>query len=309
MGPSYVAPFATSAALAGLAPYLSRRLPARPAAWSLVAGALVAASGWIGGLALLAFTGLGQIRAVANQGPWSVWYLQTQEPVSRIGAGVCGTVLLACAVLLARASWQRGRVLVHAHRQCRQLPAGGELAVVEDPVPDAFALPGAPGRVVVSTGMLRAVSSVELEALLAHERAHLHHRHHLFLLALRLAAAACPLLHPLAREGAFAIERWADEEGARAVGDRTAMARALARAALAGKRHGRATPLLGATGGPVPRRMRSLLSPLPRIRRTALAAGIVLAVACCLSLVLAAHTTEQLFETAMRVYVLRHPAH
>ncbi|WP_406331745.1 M56 family metallopeptidase [Streptomyces sp. NBC_00203] len=108
-------------------------------------------------------------------------------------------------------SWRRARVFLDAWRECRELPAAGDLAVVDDPVPAAFALPGTPGRVVVSSGMLQALSTDERRALLAHERAHLSHRHHLFLLVLQLAAAVNPLLRPLVREGAFAVERWADE--------------------------------------------------------------------------------------------------
>ncbi|MEU0836662.1 M48 family metalloprotease [Streptomyces sp. NPDC005969] len=49
----------------------------------------------------------------------------------------------------------------------------GDLAVVDDPVPTAFAVLDMPGRVVVSSGMLRLLDGPERQALLAHERAHL----------------------------------------------------------------------------------------------------------------------------------------
>jgi hypothetical protein len=49
-------------------------------------------------------------------------------------------------------------------------------------------------------------------ALLAYERAYLRGRHHWFTAAAEPAAAANPLLRPLARAVAFTIERWADEE-------------------------------------------------------------------------------------------------
>ncbi|WP_281261931.1 M48 family metalloprotease [Streptomyces rishiriensis] len=52
--------------------------------------------------------------------------------------------------------------------------------MVDDDVPMAFASPGSPGRIVVSWAMLRCLTDREREALLAHERAHLRCRHHLF---------------------------------------------------------------------------------------------------------------------------------
>ncbi|MDH6145316.1 Zn-dependent protease with chaperone function [Kitasatospora sp. GP30] len=306
MGPSFLAPLIVSGTLALAAPRLATRLAPRPAAWALATAGASAATTWLGALALLAFTGFGQIRAVADRGLWSVWYLRSQEPVSRLGAGLCGLLLLLGVALVLRASWRRGRVLLQARHRCRTLPVSGDLAVLDDPVPEAFALPGAPGRVVVSTGMLRVVAGVELAALMAHERAHLRHRHHRFLLAYQLCAAACPLLRPLAREGAFAVERWADEEGAMAVGDRAAMARAVGRAALARKADPGPQALPAATGGPVPRRMRALLAPPPATRRAPLAAAATLALGCLVSLGFAAHTTEDLFRAARHAYVQRH---
>ncbi len=56
--------------------------------------------------------------------------------------------------------------------------------------------------------------------LLAHERAHARNSHYLFTSAARLAAAANPLLRPVAAEVGYAIERWADERAAAETGDR-----------------------------------------------------------------------------------------
>jgi hypothetical protein len=114
--------------------------------------------------------------------------------------------------------------------------------------------------VVVSSGTLRLLDGPERHALLARERAHLRRRHRLFPLALHLMAAVDPLLRPLERAGAFAVERWADEEAGTAVGDRRLVARAIARAALASSRAERAAAL-SATGGPVPQRVQALLAP------------------------------------------------
>ncbi|GAA1961362.1 M56 family metallopeptidase [Kitasatospora viridis] len=334
MGPSFLTPLVVSGALALAAPRLTRSMAPAPAARVLAAAGVVAATSWLGALGLLAFTGLGQLRVVADAELWSVWYLHSQEPFGLLLATLCGLALVVGTARAARLARRRGGVLFQAWRRCRALPrSGGDLTVVEDPLPEAFALPNLPGlrgRVVVSTGMLHAVEGAELAALLAHERAHLRHRHHVFLLALQLSAAACPLLGPLAREGGYAIERWADEEGAREVGDRAVMARALGRAALArksgdrsgdrsgdgppgarppsaGPPRGRPEPLLPATGGPVPRRIRALLAPPAATRRAPLVAAALLTAACWTSLGFAASSTHDLFHTAKQVYVLRHP--
>jgi len=68
--------------------------------------------------------------------------------------------------------------------------------------------------------MLRALSGPERRVLLAHERAHAAWNHYLFTTAARLAAAANPLLRPLAAEVGYTVERWADERAASLTGDR-----------------------------------------------------------------------------------------
>lgn len=289
-------PLLLSTSFGVAAPWAGRRLHPRAAAWMLACAAVVSAGAWATTLALLAFTLVGQIPLVASQGPWSVGVLAANDPVGRPVALVCGLLLLASATHLAVAAWQRTRTLVSAWRQCRELPAAADLAVIDDPVPTAFALPGAPGRVVVSSGMLQALSADERRALIAHERAHLRHRHHLFLLAFDLTAAVLPLLRPLARAGEYAVERWADEEAASEVADRSLVARAVARAALAATRAPKQA--LAATGGPVPQRVRALLTPPAPLRRAPAVACAALMLLCCASVTEAAHDSEELFELA-----------
>ncbi|MDF3298900.1 M56 family metallopeptidase [Streptomyces tropicalis] len=297
--PMYL-PLLVSAVLALVAPWVGRRMPPRAGAWAMVCAAVVAAGTWLTELAILAFTAVGQLPLVAAQGSWSVTVLAAEDPVSRTIAAVCAGVVPVVVVSLTAASWRRGRALVGAWRDYRKLAAGGDLAVIDDPVPAAFAVLGLPGRVVVSSGMLRVLDAPERQALLAHERAHLRHRHHLFSLMLHLTAAANPLLRPLERAGAFAVERWADEEAGVAVGDRSLVARAIARAALASSRARQAA--LSATGGPVPQRVRALLAP-PMPRRDGVAVAFtVLMAACCASLAITAHDTERLFEAAMHAH-------
>ncbi|MGW3229122.1 M56 family metallopeptidase [Kitasatospora sp. NPDC001095] len=147
------------------------------------------------------------------------------------------------------------------------------LTVLDDECADAFALPGRlgrpgrpgePGRIVVTSGMLRALSAPECSALLAHERAHLTARHHVFLALAEHAAGIHPALRPLRAPLGYHLERWADEVAAARVGDRTVTARAVGRAALAASRSpwpGRPRLVAAAHSGPVPRRVAALLQP------------------------------------------------
>ncbi|MGV9265320.1 M56 family metallopeptidase [Kitasatospora sp. NPDC003701] len=145
-----------------------------------------------------------------------------------------------------------------------------DLAVLPDDRPYAYALPGSPGRVVVSTGMLAGLAADERAALLAHERAHLEHRHHRYLLITQLAGCVNPFLRPLQQAVAYSAERWADEQSAAVVGDRRITARAVARAALVSHRAPApgfaAFAAPGPVPGPVPRRVAALLGPVPSSR-------------------------------------------
>jgi beta-lactamase regulating signal transducer with metallopeptidase domain len=168
------------------------------------------------------------------------------------------------------------------------LPAAvSNLVVVDALEPVACAVAGAGGRIVVSTAMLRALASDDRRVLLAHEGAHLHHRHHLYVAISDIAAAANPLLRPIARAVRRGVERWADEVAAAEVGDRRVAARSVANAALVRARFGGAGPLpaatpgaLGLDDGEVPARMRALLAP-PNDRQVRLRAAILCASALC----------------------------
>ncbi|WP_030935576.1 M56 family metallopeptidase [Streptomyces sp. NRRL S-646] len=175
-----------------------------------------------------------------------------------------------------------------------------ELAVLDDASPAAFALPGAPGRIVVSHGRLRCLGDRLREALLAHERAHLGGRHHLFQTLWRLTAAVSPLLRPLADTGGFILERWADEEAAAQVGDRRTVARSVGRAALASAAHPPRTGMQIAAGGAVPQRVRALLAPPPPRRALPFLGGALLPAVCCTSLANAASDSEDMIESAQR---------
>jgi Zn-dependent protease with chaperone function len=299
-------PLAVSVLLGVSASGLGRRLPPGTAVRLLTAAMLVTAlaTGFV--LAVAGVLVLAQIPLVAALGHWSAHVLGSGLPVPVVAGGlaaltVCG--LLAAAVRRAALS---GRDLVLAAVACRRLgPAVGGLVVVDHEEPDAYTLPGIGGRVVVSTAMLRALPADERRVLLAHEAAHLTRRHHLWVQAAELAAAANPLLRPAARAVRAAVERDADEVAATEVGDRLLTARALARAGLARTAVRRGTTLAAALAGAdsaVADRARALLGgPPPRRRALAgLMAGLMLATG--IAVLVTGVQTEARFEAAQSAY-------
>jgi len=292
--------------------WLAGRLHPRMATWLLTATAVGLAL--TSGLALtaLAATAVGQIPLVGALGDWSVGVLHRDDPASLALALIACVLLVLALAAAGRAAIRRTRALIDAARTARRLPTEvpfGRVVVFDDPCPDAYALPGVPGRIVVSTGMLDALNARERQVLLAHERAHLACRHHLFVAMAYLAAATNPLLRPVAAAVGYTTERWADECAASAVGDRRIVAHTVAKAALLTSRHHGppAGALAIATGsavaklrgaGPVPRRVAALLAAPPQRRRLLLALALtvlVLAVACSIE---AARDLESLFELA-----------
>ncbi|MEE4495702.1 M56 family metallopeptidase [Streptomyces sp. BE230] len=230
-------------------------------------------------LALLVVPGAGRLSAVAAAGEF-VHPLAAPAPGTAVPLAAAALVLISgCAAAMTRAVRSHWGQL---HRACPDRSDGQELAVLRDRRPDAYALPGrpgSPGRIVVTTGMLHALDPAEREALLAHERAHLTGRHHLYLAAAELSARCHPALRALRTPMGYALERCADEAAAHAVGDRRVAARAIGRAALAARAAGeppapRPAVALPASAGPVPRRVAALLgraAARPRVGRVAAA--------------------------------------
>ncbi|QMU74712.1 M56 family metallopeptidase [Streptacidiphilus sp. PB12-B1b] len=257
---------------------LARRLEPRAATWLLTTAALALAALSTAALGILAGAGLIRLSLAAWAGHWSAATVRAGDPVTWVEAAPAALLLCAAAYAAGRLLWRRVRALIAAGTQAACLPGIDQLVIVDDPAPDAYALPGLPGRIVVSTGMLNALDHADRDAMLAHERAHLDGHHYAFLAAAHLAAAANPILRPLATAVAYTIERWADENAAHACGDRRQVARAVGKAALATRRSPdrRRLPVaaLGLLGlrrdplhraGPVPRRVAALLAPpLPR---------------------------------------------
>lgn len=252
------------AVLAGLlfaaaGPPLARRLAPAVATRLLVPASLAVASSSVFVLSVMAFTWVGQFPEVAERGSWSPDTLRATSPIPTA--------------------------------------APGSLVVVDSERPDAFATPEATGRIVITTGMLHALTGAERQVVLAHERSHLAHRHAWWILAADIAAAANPLLRPTAAAIRYATERWADEDAAAAVADRRLVARTIARAALLTRRAPtQAGP--AATGGDVPARVRALLHSPPTRRPIAIAAVTALLLAGGVATVAVQRDGEHLFENA-----------
>ncbi|OIK05436.1 M48 family metalloprotease [Streptomyces monashensis] len=263
---------------------LAERCEPRLATWLLTASALVLGTASTISLGLLAVTGLIRVPRLAALGHWSAATARHDDPAALSVALLAGLLLGGAVLMAVRMLWRRTRSLASAAWDAACMPARDGLVVLPDDAPDAFALPGLPGRVVVSTGMLHALDETEHDILLAHERAHLAAHHYAFVTLAQFGAAANPLLRPLATAVTYTIERWADESAAARAGDRRRVARTVGKAALAARRTpaparaaGPALGILGrrgplASAGPVPRRVAALLAP-PLRRHPALTAA------------------------------------
>ena len=293
---------------------LAERLPPATATWLLVLSSVALAAASSAVLGMLALTAVVRIPLVDSLGEMSGQVISRDDPASVPVAIAAGALLAAAAAAACRALWRRAAALIEAGRQARLLPGAGQVVVTDDEAADAYTLPGVPCRIVITTGMLRALSDPERRVLLAHERAHALGLHYLFTTAPRLAAAANPLLRPVAAATGYTLERWADERAAAVTGDRRLAARAIARAALAAtaapsrkpRRAAHAATVLGAVStpvrmrraGPVPRRVAALLRPPPDPRLLLLAAAVLLVAAVGVSALEAARDLHALLESA-----------
>ena len=168
-------------------------------------------------------------------------------------------------------------------------PVGGARTVMlDDPRPAAYCVAGRPAAIVVTSGALAVLDPPQLRAVLAHESAHLAHRHHALATVTRGLAAAFPGV-PLFTRGAAEVARLtemaADDTAARASG-RPALVTALIAIAT-----GAAVSSTGSLGAAVPAgamaaaaravrdRVERLLRPSSPARSAAFAAALTLTLA------------------------------
>ena len=188
MGLVVFLPLVLPAVFAPLAGPLAARLDPVHATWLLTGAAVALAAGSTLALALLAAAAAVRIPLVASLGHWSLSVLGPDNPTGLAVASLAGILLVAAALTVTGFGIRRYRALAGAYREARCLPGRGQTVVLADEAADAYALPGWPGRIVVTAGMLSALDRPGRAALLAHERAHLAGFHYLFTTAARLAA-------------------------------------------------------------------------------------------------------------------------
>jgi Zn-dependent protease with chaperone function len=123
------------------------------------------------------------------------------------GILIGSTAAAASLTVISRLVWATVSVMAMARRRRarhdetlalvgRPGPVPG-LVVLEDDQPLVYCLPGR-NRVVVTTGALNRLDKAQLEAVLAHERAHLAGRHHLVIMLARVLRDAFSCIRFLA---------------------------------------------------------------------------------------------------------------
>lgn len=189
------------APLLGIITYLA-------AAWSVVAalglaGLTLAVHATALGAALSQLIGACVLRLRATYA--------TPGGVAVAGAGLVLAGVVAARTALTAASHLRGaRRQALRHAQTARLvgrpdPALGAV-LVEHSQPAAYCVAGRHPTVILTTGALQALAPGQLDAVLAHERAHLAWRHHRLLAMARIGRRALPFL-PLMRDAEAQVER------------------------------------------------------------------------------------------------------
>ncbi len=280
------------------APRLSRRLPPAAATWLMSAGGMLAAAASSTALALVGFRVVAQTRPLTSRGHWSDAVLNQDDPVSTPISVAALTVLAVALGAGLHAVLTGVRSTLAAYQLAAEV-GGGELHVLDTAQASALAVPGRHGRIVVTSGLLRRLDAPQRRALLAHERAHLRHRHHLHQTATMIAVALNPLLRPLRAAVRLSCERWADEDAA-AVSPRGTVAQALLRAAGAGA--AAPAPVLAAAVDDVADRIAALELPAPRMQVGRAAVLVCVVVAAVAAVGYGMHRTEDVFELAQAAW-------
>jgi hypothetical protein len=148
-----------------------------------------------------------------------------------LGAAIPGgSVFVGSALILAAAiPLLAGRALARARRIAQSIstqlrPADRrtfrgefELFVVSTKSPIALSVPGHPGRLIVSQGVVDTLNSAQFDALCAHEEVHLrcgHTRYIQLSVAMSRAFVFWPPIRNSVNTLRLGLERWADEEAA-----------------------------------------------------------------------------------------------
>jgi len=197
--------------------------------------------------------------------------------VAGLGLTLTGAVVARTAVAaITHLRAVRRHALQHAETARligRREPALGAV-LVDHAQPAAYCVAGPQPTVIVTTGALQALDPRQLDAVLAHERAHLAYHHHRLLAIARIACQVFPFI-PLARDAAAQIARLIEmhaDDAATGARDGEVLATALVALASTAS----PAPGLAAAATDAVQRIQRLLGPpepLGRVRRQLLRAG------------------------------------
>jgi len=218
-----------------------------------------------GGLSLLIGACVRRLRDLYATPGGAAW---AEAGLILAGAVLARTALTALGQL--RTAGQQALRHAHTARLAGHLEPALGAVVVEHPQPAAYCVAGRYPTVIVTTGAVAALDSGQLDAVLAHERAHLAGRHHALKAAARIGRQVLPFL-PLLRDAEAQVARLA-ELHADDTAARTADAKELATAlvVLATPTQDTPAPGLAAAATDVVQRVHRLLrptEPLSRLRR------------------------------------------
>lgn len=248
-----IAPLALAAlafALAWPVPVLLSRAhwPSRSPAVALVLWQAIALAGGLSMIgALLTFglqpfgehlvQGVGMLGAVLVGAPIpegvEVWHLLALCAAVLLG----GHLLLNLVLTIVRSERERRRHEALLTLLSSPLPQNPDARIIDTPAPVAYCLPGPLHSItVLSAGLVEMLTSDELQAVIEHERAHVHQRHDVVLIAFRAWHASLPWF-PIAgrarQEVEVLVEMLADDRARHFTDDRV-LARAIALVGSAG---------------------------------------------------------------------------
>jgi bla regulator protein blaR1 len=181
------------------------------------------------------------------------------------GATVAGLGLTLAGALLARTAVRAATHLRAVRRQALRHAQTARLAgrfdpalgatLVDHPQPAAYCVAGRQPTVILTTGALHSLDPAQLDAVLAHERAHLASHHHRLLAMARIASQVLPAV-PLMREVDAQVTRLAEMHA-----DDTAT-RSRDSAPLVA-----ALVILATGAGPAPAMAAAAIDPVQRVQR------------------------------------------
>lgn len=206
--------------------------PARAPGWALVLWQLIAIAGGFSMIGALWLVG----RALVPARP-----LLAALPAAALAA----YLLVHLGITIVQFERQRRRHLALLQLLSEPHPTHARTRVLDDAAPVAYCLPRGIGSVtVLSQGLLDGLDPDELDAVIAHERAHVEQRHEVLLVAFKAWRDALPWF-PIAAhaesEVAALVEMRADDSARRTTPDEV-LARAILRVAGPAGPAARASP-------------------------------------------------------------------